>query len=323
MSRPLCSSFAVDLNNLIELKKATGYSENTYLSRARDFDEFCEANYPDAGVITEPLAVQWIKNTYEHQRSALHERIAFLRIFGKYQVSMGKKAYVIQEQYSSGKSIFAPYIMTDREIEALFAAIDTLWPGDAFKQLQMSTYFRLTYICGLRPGEGRELLRKDVDLNTTEIRLVNTKWHKSRTIVMSDDMAALMRKYASVRDACFGINTYMFPKPQGGPYTATAIMNSLRRAFAKSKPGIEKDLLPTIRVYDLRHRFATKVLHNWLDAGMDLNARLPYLQAYMGHKELNATAYYIHLLPENLVRSSGVDWENLNSILPEVELWEK
>jgi integrase len=100
-------------------------------------------------------------------------------------------------------------------------------------------------------------------------------------------------------------------------------MNSLRRAFAKSKPGIEKDLLPTIRVYDLRHRFATKVLHNWLDAGMDLNARLPYLQAYMGHKELNATAYYIHLLPENLVRSSGVDWENLNSILPEVELWEK
>ena len=56
---------------------------------------------------------------------------------------------------------------------------------------------------------------------------------------------------------------------------------------------------------------------------MDLNARLPYLQAYMGHKELNATAYYIHLLPENLVRSSGVDWENLNSILPEVELWEK
>ena len=92
MSRPLCSSFAVDLNNLIELKKATGYSENTYLSRARDFDEFCEANYPDADVITEPLAVQWIKNTYEHQRSALHERIAFLRIFGKYQVSMGKKA---------------------------------------------------------------------------------------------------------------------------------------------------------------------------------------------------------------------------------------
>ena len=132
-----------------------------------------------------------------------------------------------------------------------------------------------------------------------------------------------MKKYLSVRDMRFDFNTYAFPKPQGGPYTAAAIMNSLRRAFAKSKPDIDKDLLPAIRVYDLRHRFATKVLHNWLDDGTDLNARLPYLQTYMGHKELNATAYYIHLLPENLVRSSGVDWEKLNGLLPEVELWEK
>ena len=323
MSCTLCSCFATDLMNLVELKKATGYSENTYLPKAKYFDDFCSVNYPDDDVITEAIVVHWIKYIHENQPSALHEQISFLRTFGKYQASIGKGAFVIQEQYSSGKSIFVPYIMTDKEIEELFDALDKLWPKDAFKQLQMSTYFRLTYTCGLRPREGRELLRKDVDVNNAEIRIVNTKWHKSRTIVMSDDMNGLMKKYLSVRDMRFDFNTYAFPKPQGGPYTAAAIMNSLRRAFTKSKPDIDKDLLPAIRVYDLRHRFATKVLHNWLDDGTDLNARLPYLQTYMGHKELNATAYYIHLLPENLVRSSGVDWEKLNSLLPEVELWEK
>jgi hypothetical protein len=46
---------------------------------------------------------------------------------------------------------------------------------------------------------------------------------------------------------------------------------------------------------------------------------LPYLRAYMGHEEFESTAYYIHLLPENLVRSAGINWEALNAILPEVE----
>lgn len=323
MSYNLCSSFASDLENLIELKKATGYSESTYLPRARAFDEFCAVNYPDADLVTETLTVQWIKHAYEYQPSSVHEKISFLRTFGKYQTSIGRPAFVIKEQYTSGKSIFLPYIMSDSEIEELFAAIDTLWPKNVFTQLQLSTYFRLTYTCGLRPKEGRELLRKDVDLNTAEIRIVNTKWHKSRTIVMSNDMTALMKKYVAARDAGFDTDQYLFPKPQGGPYTATTIMNYMRRAFAASKPDIDKELLPAIRVYDLRHRFATKVLHNWLDEGVDLNARLPYLQTYMGHDKLDSTAYYIHLLPENLVRSAGIDWEKLNSLVPEVELWEK
>lgn len=72
-----------------------------------------------------------------------------------------------------------------------------------------------------------------------------------------------------------------------------------------------------------RHRFATAVLNQWLDEKIDLNARLPYLQTFMGHKEMESTAYYIHLLPENLVKSAGIDWESMNRLLPRVELWEK
>lgn len=52
-------------------------------------------------------------------------------------------------------------------------------------------------------------------------------------------------------------------------------------------------------------------------------SRLPYLRTYMGHKELSATAYYIHLLLENLVKSAGIDWDSTRVMLPEVELWEK
>ena len=50
---------------------------------------------------------------------------------------------------------------------------------------------------------------------------------------------------------------------------------------------------------------------------------LSYLQTYMGHKDWEATAYYIHLLPEKLVKSAGIDWEAMNRLIPRVELWEK
>lgn len=82
-------------------------------------------------------------------------------------------------------------------------------------------------------------------------------------------------------------------------------------------------MLPSVRVYDLRHRFASTALNRWLDEKIDLYSRLPYLRTFMGHKELSATAYYIHLLPENLVKSSGIDWKTMSRMIPEVELWDE
>jgi integrase len=63
---------------------------------------------------------------------------------------------------------------------------------------------------------------------------------------------------------------------------------------------------------------ASACLNRWLDDGKDLLAMLPYLRAYMGHRSLSETAYYIHILPENLMKSRAVDWEAFNSMFPEV-----
>lgn len=140
---------------------------------------------------------------------------------------------------------------------------------------------------------------------------------------MSEDMLSLARSYAGIRDAAFPGSAYFFPAPDGGPYSAQKIQGKFKWFFARTKPGIPKDLLPAVRVYDLRHRFATAVLNRWLDEKKELSSRLPYLQTYMGHKDWEATAYYIHLLPEKLVKSAGIDWEAMNCLIPRVELWEK
>ena len=60
-----------------------------------------------------------------------------------------------------------------------------------------------------------------------------------------------------------------------------------------------------------RHAFATRNLARWVDAGNDATSLLPALSAYLGHSDLNSTLHYVHLLPERLRASAGVDWELL------------
>ena len=318
------SGFATDLNGLIDFKTALGYAESTFTERSKQFDLFCAENYPEATVVTEPLAISWLRSDKSTLSGVLHARAAFLRGLARYQNAIGKLAYVLPDAYISGKRAFIPYLFTDKELSELFSKIDSFeCKTNPLRVRQYQTYFRLTYTCGLRPGEGRELKRSNVDLKNGEIRILNTKWHKSRTVVMSDDMLSLAKEYVAMRDVAYSTDDYFFPYKQNKPFGGQIMQSKFRMFFAQSKPDVPEDMLPAVRIYDLRHRFATTVLNKWLDEKRDLSSRLPYLQTYMGHKDIAATAYYIHLLPEQLVKNSGIDWVSMNAILPRCELWEE
>ncbi len=43
----------------------------------------------------------------------------------------------------------------------------------------------------------------------------------------------------------------------------------------------------------------------------------------MGHNSLSQTAYYIHILPENLLKSSNIDFAELDNIIPEEDIWDE
>ena len=318
------SNMGKDIREMIELKVATNFQKSTYVERSKSFDKFCSESFPNETVITETIALSWIKDALDnHTRNVAHSRIAYLRSLAQHQRAMGKDPYIPPNGMLNGRTLFIPYIFSDEELKDLFREIDTYKRGTAFERMLFSTYFRLTYTCGLRPIEGRTLKRSDVDLNTGEIRIINSKWNRSRTIVMSDDMCDLARRFAKIRDLKYPESEYFFPTHDGGCYTATQVQSRFKKSYELSRPDIPSELLPAIRVYDLRHRFATAALTRWLDQKIDLNARLAYLQTYMGHKEIASTAYYIHLLPENLKNSAGIDWKNLNTIIPEVESWEE
>ncbi len=318
------SKFSISLNSMLEYKKTIGYSENTYLSYCKNFDKFCFEKYPEDEHLTKEIALDWISTGCSKSGYITQSRAGFIRGFGKYLIDIDNSAYVLPNKFNCTIKNFSPYIFTDNELTDLFKEIDKSKNSrDSLQGLVFSTVFRLIYTCGLRPKEARCLKRTSVNLDTGEILITETKYRKERIVVMSDDMLYLSQKYSYFRDIVYPNSEWFFPSSNENPYSGALLQRRFKKFFIDSKPNIDPDILPIVRVYDLRHRFASAVLNKWLDEKADLYSKLPYLRTYMGHKSLSSTAYYIHLLPENLIKSSGIDWKYMQEILPEVELWEE
>ena len=304
------------IGKLFDYRQSLGYSGVTHHATLLSLDRFCAANYPETQELTEEMVLAWISG----DSRIIYERSVAVRLLGKYMCAVGKKAYILPEKYVSAKHHFAPHIFTDDELSRLFSAIDRTSPAKAepFIHVMAPVLFRLIYTCGLRPNEGRELKCTNVHLETGEILITNTKKKKERMVVMSGDMCSLMASYRMERSAFGQGNDYWFPSARGGPIPSEFQTRVFKKAWAAANPGVPKTELPAVRVYDLRHRFASAALVRWLDKGDSLKVKLPYLREYMGHNSLRETCAYIHILPENLTRSSAIDWTGFYDLLPEV-----
>ena len=321
MSR-FISVFAPSLEAMLSYREALGFSRSSYESSLMNFDRFCVVHYPGSGTLTKEMAFKWIEDQAAKQRSNMREKATSIRLFGKYLAATGKSAYILPKKYvtAAEKRTASPYIFTDAELAAFFRVADTI-EAEPFAPEIAPVLFRLIYTCGLRPNEGRELKRADIDFSTGEILITKTKRKKERIVVMSGDMLGLCKSY-DVRRGIFAKGSeYFFPMRDGGAYGSGQLDRLFKKCWMSANPETDASVLPNVRVYDLRHRFASAVLNRWLDESRNLYAMLPYLRAYMGHDKLSDTAYYIHLLPENLLKSAGIDWAAFDGLIPEVSAW--
>ena len=314
MSR-FVSAFALKIDAMLENRLSRGLKEDAHLRNLLRFDKFCAGHFAESNELTAQLAYAWLDSEAAGSAKGLDTKASTVRQLGKYLHAIGEDAYVLPEKFVTDRSAFRPYIFTDDELSILFAAIDALGEdrNEPFLNLIAPAMFRLIYTCGLRPNEGRGLLRENINFDTGEIMIVKTKHNKDRITVMSDDMLSLCKSYDARRNI-FSNSPYFFPAKDGGAFTNSKLLATLNKAWIAATCNPLNPIPKRIRVYDLRHRFASACLNRWLDEGRDLMAMLPYLRSYMGHGTMDETAYYIHILPENLAKSSAVDWNKFNDM---------
>lgn len=300
-----------DLQEFLDYRKASGYGTDNHKRFLTAFICFCEYSFPDAESITKEMIDSFLSGRAGCAANTQATYISGLRVFTRYICFLGKVAYIPDDDYSLRRETYIPHIPDTEELHSFFRTVDNYSPDSpAFHaEIMLPVIFRMQYCCGMRPGEPLRLRKDDVNLANGDIYICETKNNRDRHIVMSDDLLRLCRKY----DGIAGGREWFFQQTDGSPVQVCRMTKLFRKCWKKSSGCSEVRTRP----YDLRHAFATHTLMRWTENGNDVMALLPYLSAYMGHSKISSTFYYIHLLPQRLRESSGIDWNALDEIYGE------
>lgn len=313
------------VQNFVEEKRRLGnlYNAEAYLLRALSrlaISENCPNN-----VLTKELVNLWTAKQPTHSATTHRSRCSVVRQLGEYMTRMGYDAYIASLSPTSRfeKKEFVPYIFSDDELCRFFAAIDTIPKGahSPYQHLTFPLLFRLLYGCGLRLSEALTLKIKDVDLVQGVLSIRGSKFGKDRFVPMASSLTDRCSVFLDARYIFAGEETLFFPAPDGNIYSHTAVYQKYRAALWKA--GISyggRNHGP--RIHDFRHTFSVHCLRNWMRRGMDVENALPYLSAYLGHVNTQATHTYLRLTAE-LFPEIVIKTENFaGQVIPQPEVQE-
>lgn len=307
------------IEEMLLYKESIGYLRSSYEYNLRCFCQFMESEKLSVHDLQEDVVLNWCTKRESESLSGARRRIQSVRELLKYLSAIGISCYVIPSSFIPKQEVPLPYIFTDEELMGIFKECDRLThhPRSPNRHLILPVLLRLIFYCGLRPNEGRELKSCDIDWENGVILIRKNKSHKERYVALSDDVLMMCKSYCTAVSGIFRDHTYFFPSPSGTPYDHHWLKRQFKTIWRRVSRNESR---ANAVVYSLRHRYATTMMMKWLNENADLYAMLPYLSTYMGHTHFSDTAYYIHLLPEKLIRSSAIDWEHFSDLIPEVGL---
>lgn len=312
------SKFQGYLQDFIQQKHAVGFPYQSSELKLQAFDRFCVEHYPRETKLTKEIAMHWAEHLPDEHVNTLIRRITPVRQFAKYLNSVGIQAYVIPSGIPAKGIRYVPHIYTQQELKAFFGALDLCnynrnYPG---RHLIVPVIFRVLYCCGLRSSEVLGLRVEDVDLTTGKLSIRQSKGHKDRTVMMSEDVLDLCRIYHEKVGFVFPGRTYFFPNCTDRCYGKDFLDRTFHEFWDKAGIGPVSGNPP--RVHDFRHTFAVNRLNQWAKEKKNLNAYLPYLSMYLGHEHLTETDYYLHLVPEFFPVLTSESEERFSHLIPEV-----
>lgn len=305
------SALCKSMNDFLALKEALGFSRISYEYQLHMIDEFVFEKYPKKISLDQEVVQQWSLARNGESRNNLAARLSVIREFGKYLKYAGQEAFVLDSEQIPRRTIYIPYIFTEKELKILFGYMDTLdWHRD-IRDKVIPVLYRMMYCCALRPSEPLALKREDVDLVQGTISIIDSKKHSNRILQMGEDLWQCCKDF----DWIAGERRWFFSNPNDEKFDHTWSRYQLKVCWEKSGLGTF-DSAP--RPYDVRHTAATRIIMNWQDEGKSFESMVLAFQTFMGHKNIKDSLYYLKIIPERLLASPGIDWSRFNDLYQEV-----
>jgi len=134
---------------------------------------------------------------------------------------------------------------------------------------------------GLRPIELTNLRLRNIDLTKGAVYPETAKHGSARILKLRNSTLNMLNKYVASRH--IGINDKLF-----GCWNSDIYGNKFRETRNKTAQQMSDESIKGIRLYDLRHFFATMTYHKTKD--------ILFVKQQMGHKKIETTLIYTQLL---------------------------
>ncbi len=300
MTKSFVSPLGRDMAAFLEFKRALGrsYARGEFTLRA--FDRFVASRCSSrlAPRRLPEIFRAWLDRKDDRRPISVAAELVVIRQFCLFRRRRDPEAFVPPRSWApaSTQSHFLPQIMSkDDVLRVLHRASQLRRPE--FRASLYRVLILILYCTGLRFGEAVRLRIRDVDIDGLVLFIAKSKG-RARWVPFHRSLAPELRRYLRVR------RTY----GRAAADDRFFVGQDRRRLLVKTASATvrkllcESNLKPSkgrvgVRPYDFRHAFAVRRLECWYRAGANLQKRLPWLSAYMGHDNILGTEKYLHATP--------------------------
>lgn len=305
------SIFKEYLENYLEYKIKLGYKERTYISFLKVWDAYVLEN-ENVLCFSKELVDAFIRSKHHCNPSTINGYICDLRSFSNYLNRFETDVFIVPLKYYKCNRYngYIPHIYTDEEFITIIKYVKE-YKGEMYRSVDLEIIFNLLYGTGMRISEVLNLKSKNINLNTGEIFIENSKNDKSRYVYLSLNMNKRIRNLY-VASVVLVKSDYFVKKGDGTKCNINMLDTIFNRLLKKTNR--EFDIKP--RIHDFRHTFAVNSLNDWILQEKPVMELLPILQIYLGHADIKSTTYYLRLLPTMFSTIEEKTLSKLEYIIP-------
>ena len=293
----------------------------------RCFLNWCNRTYPDEEYLKQEMLEIWgtkrdTENTLSHGR-----RAAAVNHYVEFINERGDGPYTLIE-YEWGNPSPEPILASKAEMANFFKAVDEL-PIESTKNnplidnmllvraIEAPVLFRMLYSTGIRVNEIRWLHRDDVDLENGIIYVRRAKGYYERIIALHSTMTELLRKYDRLIRKEVPDTEIFFPNADGSMHNSAWIRVNFKALWYKYNPKPadgSREVVP----YVFRHNYAIENIMSWDQRGYNADKKMVALSKSMGHRGIQSTQYYFHLVPRFADLLDEKEGTSVSEIIPDI-----
>lgn len=280
---------------------------------------YCKKTYPSDPYLTQEKIITWTTKRTNETNNTYNLRVRIINTFIKHVNQRTNTKFNSVPLLKNDRVIKDPVLFTEVELKNLFQACDELTVSQATRHvrkqqlinmIEIPILFRLLYSSGIRVNEVRFLNMKDVDLGIICIK--QSKGYNERIIALHSSMLSLLVKYDKLIENVIPNRIIFFPDMNDKCHSKDWLSHKFRLLW--NKYNCPKSIV----AYSFRHNYAVLNINSLPKTGYIITKEILALSRSMGHKSLEGTLYYYHLVPQFANIYEDVMGSTLEQIIPEI-----